>query len=422
MRIINFIFASQKKESRMGHKIMRNAFWLTAGDVANRLLKAVLIVYATRILPISEYGAFSFALNLVSLVFVVADLGVSSVLQRRLAEKDDKEYLSSSFAIKLCLLALAIVITIVAALASDPKVMGLALILIVMTGFDALKGFFLVIHTARNRMDKMAISNTLETAATVAVGLFMIFSFPSASTLAWSYAFGALISLCYVLFTVQPSLPGIFSAANSALIKKILLAGWPLALGGIAWGLMNTTDSLILGWIKGLDTVAFYNAAAKIPQFLGPIGGIIIGATFPSLVATMQNPDAHKKLFSRINEALFAITLPVAAGGIIIAHPLIQKLYGAQYDPAAFVLGFLLLNLIQTAISFFLMQLIFVHNHQAQSLLYVITAWLINITLCIALVPYYGMIGAALASLVSQSVIFFSHAHFVKTRYKLPIF
>lgn len=413
----------QDKKQRLGYKILRNAFWLTAGDITNRLLKGVLIIYTTRLLPVAEYGAFSFSINLLSLTFIAADLGVGSILQRRLAEKkDDREYLGTSFFLKIILLILAIAVTVVAARMSDPRILSLSLALTLMMAFDAFKGFFLAIHTAQNRMDKVAIANTIETTATVAMGFIILFKFPNALALAWAYNFGAFASLLFVLRTVKSELKGLLSYINKKLMAGMLLAAWPLALGGVVWGLMNTTDSLILGWLRGLELVAFYNAAAKIPQLLGPIGGIIIGATFPSLVATRKDPETHKKLFQRINELLFSITIPIAVGGIIVANPLIETLYGASYMPSAFILGFLLLNLVQTAISFFLTQLIFVHNHQAKSLAYISLAWVMNISLSLAIIPAYGMIGAAVASLISQSLIFISHVLFVKKHYGLNVF
>lgn len=416
------LIRNPRSGENLGQKIARNAFWLTAGDVLNRLLKAVLIIFITRILPVAEYGAFSFSLNLLSLTFIAADFGISNVLQRKFSEREDKEYLSTSFVIKAALLVIATFIAVVAAKLSDPRITGIALVLIFMMAFDVLKGFFLVIPSSQNRMDKTAIANTVETFVTVAVGLLVLIKFPSAIALAWVYSLGALASLFFVLSSVKTYLRNLFSSVNLALMKQIVAAGWPLALGGMAWGLMNTTDSLILGWLKGLELVAFYNAAAKIPQFLGPIGGIIIGATFPSLVLTLKNPETHKRLFERINELLFSITLPIAAGGLIVAAPLIVKLYGANYRPAAFVFGFLIVNLVQTAISFFLAQLIFVHNHQTKSLSYISLGWAMNIALSFTLIPTYGMTGAALASLISQSFIFVSHTHFVRKTYGLNIF
>ncbi len=422
LRTILHLIRNPRSGENLGQKIARNAFWLTAGDVLNRLLKAALIVFITRTLPVSEYGAFSFSLNLLSLTFITADFGISNVLQRKFSEKEDKEYFSTSFVIKVMLLVVAILITTVAVKLSDPRITAIAFILILMMAFDVLKGFFLVIPSSQNRMDKTAIANTIETAVTVLVGFLILFKFPSARTLAWAYSLGAFVSLLFTLWSVRNYFKDFFAFVKKPLMKTIVAAGWPLALGGMAWGLMNTTDSLILGWLKGLELVAFYNAAAKIPQFLGPIGGIIIGATFPSLVLTLKNPETHRRLFERINELLFSITIPIAAGGLIVATPLVVKLYGANYKPAAFVLGLLILNLVQTAISFFLAQLIFVHNHQKKSLSYISLGWVLNIALCFALIPVYGMTGAALASLLSQNLIFLSHVHFVRKTYGLNIF
>ncbi|MBI4095128.1 MAG: flippase [Candidatus Liptonbacteria bacterium] len=421
MHIKDFIFEPKTGGQRIGRRIFRNAFWLTFGDVLNRVLKLALVAVMTRVLPVAEFGAFTFTLNLLGLTFILADLGISNVLQRRLAAEDDRTYLSTTFAMKLGLLVLAGVVSRIAAGVSDPAVAALASVLIFMMALDVLKNFFLVIHTAKNRMDKVAIANNAETAVIVLLGFLVLTNVPSVIALAWVYVLGALAAFSYVAWTVRRELLGLFSFINVRLMKTVAWAGWPLALGGMVWGLMSTTDSLILGWLTNLELAAFYNAAAKIPQFLGPIGGIVVGATFPSLVATIKNHELHKKLFERINEILFALTIPIAAGGLLVAEPIIRTLYGDAYLPSAFVLIFLLFNLVQTAINFFLTQLIFAHDHQSQSLLYVSLAWLTNIALSVILIPIYGMGGAVGATILGQGLIFISHTHFVKRKYGLVV-
>lgn len=422
MSIKDFIFESREGGQGLGQKIFRNAFWITTSDVVNRLLKAALIVYATRTLPIAEYGAFGFALNLVALVFIVGDLGVSNVLYRKLALKEDKEYISTSFVLELGLLAAASVIALVVSVVSGPGVSSVGAIFVLMMFFGVLKNFFLVFHSSQNRMDKVALANTLEAVVAVVVGLVVLSRAPSAIALAWVYVLGAFVSLTVVLWTVKRHLRNLLSFVRVHLIKKIGSAALPLALGGVVWGFMSTTDSLILGWIQGMEVVAFYNAAYKVLQFLGPIGGIVVGATLPSLVSTRNDPERHKRLFRRSIELLFLITIPIAIGGLIIASPFIQKLYGARYEPAVIAFSILILSPIHTSVSYFLGQLIFVHNRQLRSFLYVSIAWISNVVLSLILIPLYGLVGAALASFISYGVIFVTHVIFVKKAFGLSVF
>lgn len=413
--------ANNTKE-RFGHKIFRNAVWLTIGDGVNRVLKLALVALMTRVLTVSEFGAFTFSMNLLALTFILADLGVSNVLQRRLAAEDDAAHLGTAFRLKLGLTGLASIVSIAAAALSNERVLTLSLILTLMMIFDVFKNFFLVIHTAKNRMEQVAFANNIETAVIVAAGFLVLTAIPSTVTLAWIYAFGALAALTFVLVNSRGHLAGLFASFNAKLVKTIVSAGWPLALGGMVWGLMNTTDGLILGWLTNLELAAFYNAAAKIPQFLGPIGGIIVGATFPALVATTNNFEAHRRLFNRVVELLCSITFPIAFGALLTAVPLTTALYGAAYAPAGFVLILLLINMMQAAVNFFLTQVIFIHDHQAKSLVYISAAWIINISLSFLFIPLFGMAGAAYASLIGQTAIFVSHAAFVKKHCGLRVF
>ena len=52
--------------------IAKNFFWLSFSQISGRVLKAILIILAARILGASEYGRFSLSLSILSLFFVFA--------------------------------------------------------------------------------------------------------------------------------------------------------------------------------------------------------------------------------------------------------------------------------------------------------------------------------------------------------------
>jgi len=67
--------------------IMKNTFWLTVSNVLGRVIKAVLIIFAARILGVASYGIFSYALSLAAFFTIFSDIGLGPILTKKTAKK-----------------------------------------------------------------------------------------------------------------------------------------------------------------------------------------------------------------------------------------------------------------------------------------------------------------------------------------------
>ena len=106
--------------------IFKNTFWLSVSEVITRVLKFLLIIYVARVLGALEYGKFSFALNLVAILVIFADLGTSTIITRELSKdlKKGKQYMSSLFSLKafLIIFTLFLINIIAIFIAPDPNI------------------------------------------------------------------------------------------------------------------------------------------------------------------------------------------------------------------------------------------------------------------------------------------------------------
>src|SRR5581483_8036084 len=107
------------KNSSTGQTIAKNTFWLGVANIGGRLLRALVIIYAARILGAAEWGVFAYATSLTGFVTSFIDLGISPILIRETAKggetNRDAQILSTAFFIKLILLVLAIILVLVVA-------------------------------------------------------------------------------------------------------------------------------------------------------------------------------------------------------------------------------------------------------------------------------------------------------------------
>jgi len=84
--------------------ILKNTFWLGTGKIGGRLLRTILVIYAARILGPAERGVFSYATNLVAILAVLTNFGISAIFTRETAKNTTEiknEILPTSFFLKL---------------------------------------------------------------------------------------------------------------------------------------------------------------------------------------------------------------------------------------------------------------------------------------------------------------------------------
>jgi O-antigen/teichoic acid export membrane protein len=103
---------------------------------------------------------------------------------------------------------------------------------------------------------------------------------------------------------------------------------------------------------------------------------------------------------------LFMVSVPVAAGGTILANKILPLLYGDEFIPA--VLAFQILIWAMPLISLHKLCSAMVtasHREKDQAMVRVLAA-LINLGLNLVIIPRFGLLGAAVITVLTELIIF----------------
>ena len=168
-------------------------------------------------------------------------------------------------------------------------------------------------------------------------------------------------------------------------------------------------DTVMLGLLQDLDTVAHYNVAYRL------IEGTIY---FPSIVTIVFFPKLVKvELFSKTFKQLLAI---LAAMGVvlllavaILAQPAISTLYGAAWSEAVPLLQTLAWSLLPICLGHLGTQSLIALDLQHLYFAIAAVAVVLNVGLNFVAIPAYGAIGAAWATTITESFIVLSCFLFV---------
>lgn len=390
--------------------VTKNTFWLSFGEIAGRILRLFIVVYAARVLGAAGWGAFSYLTSLAAILTVFSDVGLSSVVIREATKQPERKdyYFSTAFSLKFILTVLGFLIIIFVA----PHITKIEIsqTLIYLVGllfiFDSLRRFGSSLFRAIERMELEAFVNIITQAVIVIAGFTALIIIASPESLAAAYAIGGGVGLLVAVYILRRDVKNIFSSFDKSLLRPIIDAAWPLSLAAIFGVLIVNIDTVIIGWFRDATDVGYYAAAQKPIAFLYLLPALITGAFFPVL-ARLANRDNER--FRHILEKglglilLFAI--PITIGIILTAPDIINLFYGDEYAPSADPLRILALTLLAVFPVGMIINAIFAYNRQGELVPLWTAGLLIDIGLSLLLIPRFGITGAAWAVFITQFII-----------------
>ncbi|MEK7555453.1 MAG: flippase [Patescibacteria group bacterium] len=387
--------------------IVKNVFWLSISQVGSRLIRAVIIIYAARVLGAAEYGIFSYVLGLAGFFTIFADMGVNAILTKDAAGHPERrgESFSTSFWIKMFLfLITALLVVLVAPHFSKIEQAAVLIPLVAfLIVFDGIKDFFVAFLRG---LEKMEWESFIVTAMNIMIMVagFIILSFShTAKALIISYIASVGFSAILGIIVLKKWFAKIFYFSK-VLARQIINTAWPLAFSAALGAFMLNTDIIMLGWWRTAEEIGYYSAAQRIIGILYTLPAIFASAVFPALSRfTRQNEQRKtKELNEKSMTIIFLIAIPLIVGGFILSQPIINLIFGQEYLPAASALNILITTLIFAFPGALLFNFVIAYDQQKKMVYYVAVGALGNIILNILLIPIYGIIGSAIATFIAQ--------------------
>ncbi len=185
-------------------------------------------------------------------------------------------------------------------------------------------------------------------------------------------------------------------------------AGFSFWIGGLFFVAYLWIDSILLSLLVPAKVVGWYGLPTQIFASLLAIASVPCTAWFPRLAAAHhEGTEALRSSARPAVEAIVVLSLPIAAGSVIVAGPLMTTLYGGAFDGAAPVLAVLGLCLIPTYFNMMAYQILQAQGRQLTWFWVVGIATVLNVAANLVLIPRFealgnGAIGAALSLLGTE--------------------
>ncbi len=394
-RLRTFLF----KNKNTKQIVAKNTTWLFVGEIGMRLLKLIIFIYAARTLGANEWGIFSYSLAVMSVFGIISDIGMNAVLLRETAKKHNSEqYIATGFFLKLTLSVISsLALLSLLFFLNTNAVRILIPITAVMLFLDSMREFGFAISRAFEKMEVEAMIKIIGTGVLVVFGLIFISRHATALSLAYAYVVGGIIGVTLMFFSIRSHLANL-GRPTMNILMSFLKEGWPLAVVSTLGIVMINIDTIILGWFKDAAEIGIYAAAQKPIQILFVIPGLISTALLPLFSRLVSSNKEHMRIvLDRSINFSIGIALPIAIMGFILGGPIILLLFGTQYAAAIIPFKIMSLAVITVAPGTIMSNAIFAEGRQKYLVQVIAVGVLVNIIICLTLIPRFGLYGASIA-------------------------
>jgi O-antigen/teichoic acid export membrane protein len=389
--------------------IAKNTVWLFSGQIISRLFRAAIVIYAARILGAGSWGAFSYALGIATFLTVFSDIGINALITKEASKRPElkDQYLSTAFFTKLTLLVV-LVLGVVLAFPYLTKIEESAVImpiLIFVFAFDTLRDLGSALARALQKMQIEAGIQVFTNFLIVALGFVLLATYGTSYALAYAYAIGSALGFVAIVYILRDHFKHLFRNFNKKLVKQIIVTAWPFGLLGIMGVIMLNTDIIMLGWLTTAEEVGFYAAAQKLIQVLYVLPSLLAVSIFPIMSKLAKvTPTLAKSILEKSVALTIIVALPIALIGVVFGAPIIELLFGVEYIPSILTFQILMVTILIVYPSSLIGHAIFAYDQQKHFIKYVAVSAVGNVLFNLALIPVYGIEGAAVSTILTQAI------------------
>lgn len=387
-------------------RIIVNTGWLFSLRVLRILVGLFVSVWVARYLGPDRFGSFSYAIAFITLFTPIAQLGLKELVVRDIVREPAgrAEIMGTAFFLRLGGGAIAFAgASLSILLVRDEQVVRFMTAIVafglLFSAFETIELWFQSKVEAKYPVVARAVALIVASAAKVAMILLR----------APVVAFAAVAAFEMVAiaagFLVVYRLRGFRLAEwrfRLARARELLAQCWTLVLAGVLSIIYLRIDQVMLGGMLGDGAVGVYSTAVRLSEVWYFVPIAISTSVFPALVRARERDVAlYGRRLQQLYDFLAGLALVTAIAVTIVAGPLVRILFGEQYAGAAPILSihiwaglfvFLRAGLGRWLITEGYMTFFFYSNAIGCAA---------NVLLNLYLIPRYGGIGAAAASIVT---------------------
>ena len=389
--------------------ILSNIKWLTISKIIVYLLSIITITLIPRYLGVEGYGQLNYVLSFVTLFTIIGDLGISTYCIRSVSKDNRRanKYFNNLIIFKFLLISLFLLFVFLFSRIIPKNSITKQLILIYAIGvlFSILSNFSLSFYDAFQKLRYRAIYEIIiKLSYTIGILIVIFFNYKIFGIVV-AYALAFVFGFIFLYFNLNKIIK-IKPIFDKKFIKKTIIFSSPFILTSIFWTIYFSMDRVFISHFIDNYSVGLYSIAYTFIGFLIGIMAILHNTFLPAMSNLSKNKQKLGVVVKRYLQMIYLFSIPATIGGIYLVKRIISLVFGSQYLAGQMSFSLILFFFLLNSVGMVNYYLLITNHFEKFSVKLLGIASITNIFLNIIFIPIFGIIGAAITTLISESIIF----------------
>lgn len=285
-----------------------------------------------------------------------------------------------------------------------PGLSGMLKILSPVFPFTLIGGCLLGLLNGRREMKKYGIATVIQSAVMVCISVILIYQGFGVTSVIIGILLSSVISCFYLRWICR----GFFEITLREYVRttrKIIKFGVQL-FGINAINLINyQADIILIGYFLTASDVGYYGVAIGFSKFFWIVPQAVQTITYPATSEywIKKNHSALQVMIDKSMKYTSCILLPIGLGVVFFAKDIITIIFSRGFEQSVLPMNILIIGTVFFGIVKTIGGSITGAGRPDIGLKIVIISATTNIVLNLTLIPYFGIVGAAIATTVSLS-------------------
>jgi O-antigen/teichoic acid export membrane protein len=402
-------------------KQIRGSSLLLLGRTVSLAVNFVVQIVIIRYLSKADYGAFAYALSLVSLGASIATFGLDRSITRFVPIYDEhgnygKLFGTLALAVgtvtSIGLVSVAVVYGLVAtvgggSLLGSERAVSVLVVLVLLAPIQALDGLLMGMFAVFSKPRAIFFRKyVLAPSLRLIIILLLVLGHQGVIFLAAGYVVSGALGVALYVVMLERTLrsEGLFARFSAGAMeipaREVFSFTIPLLTSDLVYMAMNTSDVILLGHFGGAVDVAAFRVVSPV-ALLNQLVMSSFTMLFTPLAARMfarGDKEGVNRLYWQTAIWIAVLSFPIFSLTFSLAKPVTETLFGARYAESATYLALLSLAYYFNAALGFNGLTLKVFGRLRYIVSINTVAALVNIGLNLVLIPRYGPLGAAIGT------------------------
>src|ERR1017187_7559033 len=387
--------------------------WYGLGNLFVRSLSFILLPLYSNLISTSEFGNYSLLMSVYAVVQVFFQFGMFGALNKfYIEEKSENKKLLIFSSIINSIFIIASFLTFTLWLLSSqisvivfnsPDFKNILTLTFVSLLFETLGFYILSLLKTMGLAKKVVIYSTSGAILNLLLNIFFVYYLRLS---VYGIILAQVISGLVLLLLLLPLIKNKYVfRIDKEIFNIVIKFSLPLIFANLFMAGSNVADRFILNIYSGREQVGLYSFAYRIALIMSILIGSFSTAWFPHSLNLFYSSD-YKFSFGKVLNKLVAVSclllliVSLLAGYLFDIHILGISFFNSVYRPGIVIIPIVMLGYLFNGISSYYSVYPQVSNKSYHLMSSELIAFVVNVISNIILIPWFGIIGAALSTAI----------------------